>query len=136
MPTITSCTVIGHAYGPCELKEREGKKYCQIRLWTSYKVKGQEEKQFTSWSGFVNGPQAEWLARDCKKGSLVCVSGSVRLAKFTKQDGTESHTVEFTRVADARCLDERADRTAPATAPVAAARPSVRPITAADDVPF
>jgi single-stranded DNA-binding protein len=138
MPTKAIATVTGHAYGPTELKTRsDGSKYCQVRFWTSDKPKKDAEKEFTSWSGFASGIEAEWLARDLKKGSLVQVSGSVRMAKFAKADGTTSHQIEFTRIFTAICLDERADKPEPTTAPVAAARPSVRPITDDDgSVPF
>lgn len=105
MPTIATATVIGHLYGPAELKTNERGSYCRIRFWTSDKVKGQDEKKFTSWGGVVNGPQAEWMARDARKGALVAVSGTIRLDKFKKTDGTESYSIEFTRISEARVLE-------------------------------
>ena len=118
MPTIATATVIGHLYGPAEIKEGKHGKYARVRLWTSDKIKDQEEKQFTSWGGIVSGPQAEWLARDGIKGSLVFVSGTVRMDKFAKSDGTVSHSIEFVRVSECRVLDAKksepqADRPAP-----------------------
>jgi single-stranded DNA-binding protein len=108
MPTIATCTVIGHLYGPCEPKnDKEGKAYTQVRLWTKDKPGKGAEPEFTSWSGFVRGPQAEWLIRDSRKNALVSVSGTIRLAKFTKQDGTVSHNIEFTRVHEVHVLERR-----------------------------
>ena len=107
MPTIANATVVGHLYAPPELKEGEKGKWCRIRFWTSDKVKGKEDKQFTSWGGVVSGPQAEWIARDGRKGTLVYVSGSIRLDKFTKSDGSESHSVEFTRISECRSLEAK-----------------------------
>jgi single-stranded DNA-binding protein len=109
MPTIATACVIGHLYGQPELKENDRGKWCRIRFWTSDKVKGQDEKKFTSWGGMVSGPQAEWIARDGKKGTLVCVSGSIRLDKFAKADGTESYSIEFTRISECRVLDRNED---------------------------
>lgn len=105
MPTIATASVVGHLYGPVELKSNDKGKWCLVRFWSSDKVKGEEEKKFTSWGGIVSGPQAEWLAKDAKKGSLIFVSGSIRLGSFTKQDGTESHSIEFTRINEARLLE-------------------------------
>lgn len=109
MPTIANASVVGHLYGPVELKKNDKGSWALVRFWTNDKLKGEEEKKFTSWGGLVSGPQAEWLARDAKKGSLIFVSGSIRLGSFKKQDGTESHSIEFTRIADARLL-EREDK--------------------------
>lgn len=107
MPTVANGVVIGHLYAPPELKQGERGPYCRVRFWTSDKVKGQEEKKFTAWGGVVSGPQAEWLARDGKRGSLVMVAGTIRLDEFTKKDGSKSHSIEFTRISEARLLDRR-----------------------------
>lgn len=108
MPTIATCSVVGHSYGPVELKKNDRGSYAQVRFWTNDKVKGQDEKKFTAWEGFVSGPQAEWLAKDCIKGSLLFVSGTIRLSSWKNKDGVESHRIEFTRINECRLL-ERAD---------------------------
>jgi single-stranded DNA-binding protein len=123
MPTLATATVIGHLYGPTELKDGTHGKWCRIRLWTSDKIKGQDEKKFTTWGGMVNGPQAEWIARDGKKGTLVCVTGTVRLDKYVKADKTESYSIEFTRISECRSLEGRDEQKADTAAP-APARPS------------
>lgn len=140
MPTASNATVVGHLYGPVELKQNDKGKWALVRFWTSDKIKGQEEKAFTSWGGIVSGLEAEWLARDAKKGSLVLVSGAVRLGSFKKQDGTESHSIEFTRISQCRLL-EREDK--PASADTAAApaqrvapsKPAAAPMSD-DEPPF
>lgn len=137
MPTLATATVIGHLYSPVELKEGERGKWCRIRLWTSDKVKGQDEKKFTSWGGIVSGPQAEWIARDGKKGTLVCVSGSVRLDKFTKKDGAESYSIEFTRISECRSLEGREEQQAAAAPEPRPSRPAAPAAADPDDgAPF
>ncbi len=116
MPTIATAAVVGHLYGPVELKKNDKGSWCLIRFWTNDKVKGEEEKKFTSWGGLVSGPQAEWLARDAKKGSPIFVCGSIRLGSFKKQDGTESHSIEFTRINEARLLEREDGPEAPVVA--------------------
>ena len=136
MPTIATASVVGHLNSPPELKTNDRGPWCRIRFWTSDKVRGEEEKKFTTWGGMVGGPQAEWLCRDGKKGSLVFVSGTVRLDKYTKQDGKESYSIEFTRINEARVLDrEKAEDAAPAPAPRAPAKAA--PAEPADsEIPF
>lgn len=141
MPTVATASVVGHLYAPPEIKQNDKGPYALIRFWTKdrFKVKGQEESRFTSWEGFVNGPQAEWL-KDGKKGSLVFASGSIRLDSFTKSDGTASHRIAFTRISECRLL-ERDDAPAGDATPRQAAPTPIKPSTggsmaAADDVPF
>lgn len=107
MPTIATASVVGHAYGPADKFEKDGKTYAKVRFWTSDKIKGKEKKEFTSWSAFVSGLHAEWLLKSCQKGSLIFCSGTVRLSAFEKKDGTVSHAIEFVRVTECRCLDAR-----------------------------
>ncbi len=126
MPTIATASVVGHLYGPVELKKNDKGSWALVRFWTSDKIKGEEEKKFTSWGGLVSGPQAEWMARDAKKGSLVFVSGTIRLGSFKKADGTESHSIEFTRINEARLL-EREDDPGQSQAPAYAATKRAEP---------
>jgi len=134
MPTIATCSVVGHSYGPVELKQNDKGKYAQVRFWTSDKVKGQEEKKFTSWEGFVSGPQAEWLAKDCKKGSPLFVQGTIRLGSWKKEDGTESYRIEFTRINECRLL-EREDAAMDQSARPAPRTPAPA-VAAVDETPF
>jgi single-stranded DNA-binding protein len=111
MPTTLQITAVGHAYGPAELKTNaHGKQYAQIRMWVSENTgkkgpDGKPEKKFTSISAFVNGNEAEWLSKSCKKGSLILLAGSARIDSFKKQDGTESHSILVSRVSTCRVLD-------------------------------
>lgn len=137
MPTLATATVIGHLYGPPELKDGERNKWCRIRFWTSDRIKGQDEKKFTSWGGLVSGPQAEWIARDGKKGTLICVSGTIRLDKYTKSDGAESYSIEFTRISECRSLEGREEREKAASALVSQPAPAPAPAggSSGDDEP-
>jgi single-stranded DNA-binding protein len=107
-------------------------------LWTSENTgkkddAGKNVKAFTSVSAFVNGLEAEWLAKSVKKGSLVFVTGTGRIDKFTKQDGTDSHSILISRVGTARCLDEKEDASAQ-TKPAETA-PGTRSTAAEEDSP-
>jgi single-stranded DNA-binding protein len=127
IPTLSPCAVIGHLYAKPEIKQNDKGAYCQIRFWTKDKLKANEEAKFTSWSAWVHGKPAEWLAAG-EKGSPVWVSGSIRLDTYKRSDGVESHTIAFTRVTDARLVERQEDgqpekpvaapaRTAPVHAP-------------------
>lgn len=136
MPTIASASVVGHAYGPADKIEKDGKTYAKVRFWTRDKVKGQTEPEFTSWSAFVSGEPAKWMLEKCRKGSLVFVSGTVRLAKWANKDGKETHTIEFTRTTEARVLDGRDGGDAePAREESAPRRHVPRPATEDDSGP-
>lgn len=145
MPTIATASVVGHLYGPVELKQNDNGHWALVRFWTNDKIKGEAEKKFTSWGGLVSGRQAEWLAKDAKKGSLIFVSGTVRLGSFKKTDGTESHSIEFTRINEARLLEREDGPDAPSTVePVKRAEPKVNvqmskptaPVGASEEPPF
>lgn len=114
MPTIANVSVIGHAYGPPKFGETNGKPWCQLGFYTVDKVKGETDKKFTAWSGFVNGPQAEWL-RDLQKGDLIIVTGTIR-ATVTERDGKPHARIEFTRIHDARKVESDHPKTLHATA--------------------
>lgn len=137
MPTLASCTVIGHLYGQPEPIEGQARPGASFRFWTSDKVKGKEDKVFTSYRGAVWGEQSKWLIRDGKKGSLVAVTGTFRLDSFEKSDGTIGHAIEI-RASEARILDrehdqhgaEAAQRPAPRPAPTQARDPGQ------DEAPF
>ncbi len=118
MPTIASATVIGHLYREPKSGTTNDKLWARFNLWTSDKVKpqggGDAEKKFSSWSGICNGPQAEWLCRDGKKGSLVAVTGTIRIDSHTDKDGKVHASGEFTRVQEIRVLDAREEGAQPA----------------------
>lgn len=121
MPTLATCTVIGHLYVAPEAITGQTRPGASFRFWTSDKPKKDSEKQFTSFHGTVWGPQAEWLLRDGKKGSLICVSGTFRLDSYQKNDGSTGHVIEI-RANEARILDrqengQRGAEPAPAPAP-------------------
>jgi single-stranded DNA-binding protein len=129
MPTMASGTVIGHLYRePKSGATKDGKTWARFSLWTSDRVKptgGDEyEKKFSSWGGICNGPQADWLIRDGKKGSLVAVTGTIRIDSHTDDKGKVHATGEFVRVQEIRVLDARDDDKAEPTAAPAPKRPA------------
>lgn len=115
MPTLTNATIVGHLYREPKEGVTNGKKWAMINFYTSDKVK--EEKKFSSWTAFVQGFEADWLIRDGKKGSLVCVSGSIRIY-LDEYEGKSTAKGEFTRVHKAMVLDaEREGQPAAPTKP-------------------
>lgn len=109
MPTLASITVIGHLYREPKAGETNAKPWARFSLWTSDRIKpiggGEPEKKFSSWGGICSGPQCEWLIRDGKKGSLVAVTGTIRIDSHTDKDGKVHSSGEFTRVQEIRVLD-------------------------------
>lgn len=136
MPTLASCAVIGHLYGPPEAIKEQARPGASFRFWTSDK-KRDGEKAFTSFRGAVWGPQAEWLLRDGKKGSLVAVTGTFRLDSYEKADGTKGHAIEI-RASEARILDREHDQhgAEAAPAPRAPQRPAPAPAPFDGEPPF
>lgn len=120
--TLAIATVQGHLYRPVEVKQNDKGSYALISFYTKDKDPKTKESAFTSWSGFVHGPQAEWLAPG-KKGCPVLVSGTIRVEKRVDDKGKEHVGVTFTRINEARLL-ERDEEAAPvAQAPVS--RPKI-----------
>jgi single-stranded DNA-binding protein len=137
MPSIATASVVGHLYRKPEIKTTNNGASCLISFWTADKVKGEETKQFTSWSGWVNGPQAEWLAT-AEKGSPVFVSGTIRYETRKDKDGKEHHGIAFTRINECRCLDERKDARDENRAVTVkpSKRDPVPPATKEEEIPF
>lgn len=140
MPTVAIATVTGHLYGPVELStDRDGKTFARVRFWTKDKPAKDAEAEFTSWNGFVRGLQAEWIARDAKKGSLIQVSGMIRMAKWTDKAGETHHGMEFSHVHNAIILDRRDQEEQQAEAKPRAVKPVPSAATSAiidDEPPF
>jgi single-stranded DNA-binding protein len=137
MPTQASCTVIGHAYEPAKKVGTGERTGASFRFYTTDRVKnissGEYEKEFTSHSAIVWGKEAEWLIRDCKKGSMVVVSGTFRVRKWEK-DGKAGAGTDI-QAQSAKVLDaERAEGDAD-VAPVAAPRRPAPVVAAGDDEP-
>ena len=108
MPTYAHATVIGHLSADPELKTNaSGQPYVQVRAWT--KDKDWRDKDgdplFTTWRGIISGPQAEWLARDGRKQSLVMLSGTVRVDLYQPAGSEPRASIEFTRLEECRILD-------------------------------
>jgi len=128
MPTYAHATVVAHLSADPELKTgSNGKPYVQVRAWTKDKDwKDKSVTHFTNWRGILSGPQAEWLCNDGKKGSMVVMSGAVRVDMYTPEGKDPRASIEFTRLEDCRLLDraeageDNAGSAKPKAAPCAA----------------
>lgn len=129
MPTIATCTVLGHLTADAESipGERIG---CRFRFWTSDKDRN-GEKKFTHFRAAIWGPQAEWMLRDGKKGSVVFVSGSFRLESFEGKNG-KSNNIEI-RASEARVVESKAEREAASDTAAAPQKQANAPQTVVDD---
>lgn len=139
MPTLASCTIVGHAYEPAKPLPKSGQgkdASASVRFYTADRVKnsaGEWEKQFTSHNAVIFGNEAEWLLRDCVKGTLLAVTGTFRVRKWEK-DGKSGAGTEI-RAQSIRILDRKEDAEetpAPAAGPTRAAATA----TTEDEPPF
>lgn len=103
MPTLATCTVVGHLTADPEPIPGQDRAV-RFRVWTSDKPKKDAEKVFTHFRCAMFGPQAEWLLRDGKKSMLVALTGTFRLDSYEKNDGTKGQALEV-RCSDARLLE-------------------------------
>jgi single-stranded DNA-binding protein len=120
MPTYAHATIVAHLSKDPEAKiGSNGKPYVQVVAWTKDRDWRDKDKTlFTTWRGMLSGPQAEWLARDGKKKSLVVMSGTVRVDMYMPADGEPRAAIEFTRLEECRVLDRQDDGEQAAAAPV------------------
>jgi single-stranded DNA-binding protein len=122
MPTLASCTVVGHLYRKPEHFGQGEQAAAKFSFYTTDRVKndkGEWEKEFTSHSAILYGKEAEWLIRDGEKGKLVAVTGTFRIRTWKKNDGATSAGIDI-RASSARILDRddsADDRVNPASAP-------------------
>ncbi len=107
MPTYAHATIVAHLSADPEYKiGKNGKDFVNVRAWTKDKDwKDKDKVIFTSWRGILSGPSAEWLLRDGKKGSLVVMSGTIRVDIFKPADGEARASIEFTRLEQCTVLD-------------------------------
>jgi len=136
MPTLASCSIIGHLYeAPKKIGtgERTG---ASFRFYTTDRVKGDDGeygKQFTSHSGVIWGKEAEWLIRDGKKGSLIACAGTFRVRKWEK-DGRAGAGTDI-QCQSAKILNREEEDQAEKPAP-ARARPVAPAAGGEDEPPF
>jgi single-stranded DNA-binding protein len=111
MPTYAHATVICHLSADPEQKMgSNGKPFVNVRAWTKDRDWRDKEKVlFTSWRGILSGPPAEWLVRDGHKGSLVMMSGTIRVDIYKPADGEARASIEFTRLEQCTVLDRDRD---------------------------
>jgi single-stranded DNA-binding protein len=120
MPTIIAASAVIHLYGPAKTIGTGDRAGAAFSGYHKAKVKrdGQWVDEFTSVRGTIWGKEAEWLARDAQKGSLVACSGAARVERYEK-DGKHGATLVID-CQSARILDrkEHGEQAATAAAPV------------------
>lgn len=144
MPTQLSATSVMHLSDVPEMKtSTNGNAYTKLRGYTVDRVRnadGEYVKEYTNIEAMIFGKQAEWMARDCQRGSLVAVSGTVRVRAYEKRNGNPGASLEYTVVTNAVCLDRKQEggqeqRSTPPSAGKASVPPHV-PDDADDEPPF
>lgn len=125
---------MGHITADIELKSAGDSQFAKFSLAvdTRAKINGTWGKRTTFWRCTVWGKEAEWLARDAHKGSLVIVEGEPYSEDYEK-DGQKKTSPHHVRCTMAKCLDrrDRQDGERQAAAPASAPRSAV----ADDDSP-
>lgn len=98
VPYISNITIMGHAGNGAECRE-VGDTTCttvNVAVNTRYKEKGGDWKDRTTWWRVsVWGKQGEWLARDCRKGSVIVASGEAEVREYTDKDGKPRWSAEI-----------------------------------------
>ncbi len=123
MPYHATCVLMGHITADVELRTAGESQFVKFSLAvdTSAKIDGAWGKRTTFWRCTAWGKDAEWLARDARKGSLVLVEGEPYSEDYTK-DGEKKTSPHHVRCSAAKCLDRKErGSTDPAPAPTAAA---------------
>lgn len=132
MPYHADCTLMGHITADPELKPGE-KPYAKFSLAvdTRAKINGEWGKRTTFWRCTVWGKDAEWLARDAHKGSLVLITGEPYSEDYEK-DGQKKTRPHHVSCRTARCLERKADgvksREQAEAQPAAPKRPAAAPV--------
>jgi single-strand DNA-binding protein len=101
---------MGHITADTELKQAGDKSYAKFSLAvdTRAKINGEWGKRTTFWRCTVWGKDAEWLARDAHKGSLVLVAGEPYSEDYTDKEGNKKTSAHHVQCRTARCLERKA----------------------------
>jgi single-strand DNA-binding protein len=125
MPYLSSITILGHAGGDAECRQ-VGDTTCttvSVAVNTRYKDKDGDWKDRTTWWRVsVWGKPGEWLARDCRKGSLIMASGEAEVREWTDKEGSKRFSAEIRATACRICDGKQHDQHG---AEAAAAKPRV-----------
>lgn len=107
MPYASAISILGHAGKEADCKV-VGNTTCttvSVAVETNYKSEGEWKKRTTWWRVTAWGKPGEWLARDCRKGSLIFASGEASVREWEK-DGKRGFSAEINanhcRVCDAK----------------------------------
>jgi len=138
MPYHSHIHLLGHAVAPAEGKALEGGFMANFRVAvnTRAKVNGEWCDRTTFYRCTIFGKQAEWLARDMQKGSLVLVSGEHSAEEWEK-DGVKRIT-QNVKCSEATVIKPKGEQREEAPAAAPAPAPS-RPVASAaynDEPPF
>lgn len=117
MPYHASCTLMGHITADVELKQAGDHTFAKFSLAvdTRAKINGTWGKRTTFWRCTVWGKEAEWIARDAKKGSLVLVEGEPYSEDY-ERDGAKKTSPHHVNCTTAKCLEKREKSEQPAPA--------------------
>lgn len=129
MPYLATCVLMGHITADVEIKHvADGQSFAKFSLAvdTRAKINGEWGKRTTFWRCTIWGKEAEWLARDAKKGALVLVEGEPYSEDYEK-DGQKKTSPHHVRCTTAKCLDRR-ERSGDVAAPASVRQAATAPI--------
>lgn len=125
---MNNISIVGRIGKDATIRDAGSSKVVTFSLACEKVKKANEEKAGTDWFKVdFWGKRAEGVAQYLKQGTQVFVTGRFELETFTKQDGTQGHSLQVT-ANDIKLLARPQGAAAQQQAPVAAgARPAVAP---------
>ena len=144
MASLNKVILIGHMTADPELKQTaNGVNVCSFRIGVTRKYATKGEQQQTDFISIVAWRTvAEFIARYFRKGSAICICGSLQTRTWTDNNGNKRYETEV--VADEATFVERKSESAGRTdnysaplfnTPVSEA-PKFEEIAGDDDLPF
>jgi single-strand DNA-binding protein len=96
MPYENIHRVMGHLGRDPEIRKTgNGNSVCNLSIATSHRPRKGAEMETTWHRVTVWGNEAEWIARDGRKGDLVLAEGRVEERTYTDRDGNERTSREI-----------------------------------------
>ena len=144
MASLNKVILIGHLTADPELKQTPtGVSVTSFSIGVSRRFKGADGQTASDFINIVAWRStAEFITRYFKKGSAICICGSLQTRQWTANDGTKRYITEVVaeeatfveRKNDSRGMDDFP--AAPSFSSVGEAAPKFEDVSGDDDLPF
>lgn len=134
MASLNKVILIGHMTADPELKQTpSGVSVCSFSIGVTRRYTKDGETPQSDFIGIVAWRStAEFITKYFRKGSAICICGSLQTRSWTAQDGSKRYATEV--IADEASFVERRREGEPAGGENAA--PAFEELTPDDDLPF